>query len=744
MDPDKYQQAWQAHETQTRVTIHADLLRKEMQRDQRDFRTVVFWGDVGEAWIAILLVPVWIYLGIATSSPWTWYLVVPALVWQAGFVLVQRMRRRQKPIEPDEPLLGCVERSLAELEQQIWSERSAFWMSSLPAGILLLVYFAHATWLGSDDWLDALGYAPLFALTIVIFGFIYFMNQYTLPKKYQPRRQELLTLLASLQDEAGENADDHVSLPALPFRDGSLRTPGYSRARVTIGMLAAVMIMTVTVGLVVFIFNTAPYLFSEEGYPKKSPFAAVRWEQYQPEVRLGEEWFKLVSLDELPAAEIVAFSRRTYGDRWRKRFEEDLVELLTGMKHPPRDQVTLVVQSLTSSETQVREDVPMTYANRRAIYDAADKRAIPEPQRKRVARAAVSIDNAEQFNQRVDEFLQLARVKTGFSGVVVVARGGEPVYQGAFGFSHLASRIPNSLDTPFRIASLSKQFTAAAILSLEAEGKLSTDDPVHRYLPEFTAEPYRRITIYHLLTHTSGLPRTPEEAARHARWDAMSRAPTPVNDYVRLACQCPLTFEPGQDFQYSNFGYRVLSAIIVQITGEEYADFMEERLFTPLSLRQSGVARISQPSDEARVAEVVSFVVQNHRTREPSFVSTDSGRNYGTGYGSGGIYASANDLLRWDRILADESFLPAEQQAKLFRPVRKHYACGWIVKKSGLDGRLYQTHSGSNGGYFSKMMRIPEDNLVIIALGNVRQTDEIDEALEQLFRLCRSLPYQDL
>jgi CubicO group peptidase (beta-lactamase class C family) len=108
-------------------------------------------------------------------------------------------------------------------------------------------------------------------------------------------------------------------------------------------------------------------------YAKKSPFAAVRWKESQPEVRIGEEWLKLVSLDELPASEIVAFSRRTYGNKWRQRFEEDLVELLTRMGHPPRDTVTLVVQSLTSSETRVREGVPMTEANRNAIKAAATR-----------------------------------------------------------------------------------------------------------------------------------------------------------------------------------------------------------------------------------------------------------------------------------------------------------------------------------------------------------------------------------
>ena len=109
-------------------------------------------------------------------------------------------------------------------------------------------------------------------------------------------------------------------------------------------------------------------------YPKKSPFAGVRWQESQPEVKIGEEWFKLVSLNALPASEIVAFSKRTYEDKWRKRFAEDLVELLTRMGHPPRNKVTLVVQALTSSETRTLEDVPMTDANRRAIYRAAQAR----------------------------------------------------------------------------------------------------------------------------------------------------------------------------------------------------------------------------------------------------------------------------------------------------------------------------------------------------------------------------------
>jgi CubicO group peptidase (beta-lactamase class C family) len=159
-------------------------------------------------------------------------------------------------------------------------------------------------------------------------------------------------------------------------------------------------------------------------------------------------------------------------------------------------------------------------------------------------------------------------------------------------------------------------------------------------------------------------------------------------------------------------------------------------------MKDTGVARVTRSPAEARVAVGLSFLKLD-ATGQPFFANGDEGRNFGTGYGSGGIYSSANDLLVWDRVLAGDEFLSESHKARLFRPIHGNYACGWVVKKSGLGGRLYQMHNGANDGFFSQMMRVPEDDLVIIAVGNVQATPAIDEVLEQLFRLCRSLPYRD-
>lgn len=380
MDPDNYQQAWQAHSSQTRVIIDADLLLKEVQRDQLNFRSAIFFRDFGEVGIALLMIPLWFYLGAVTSSPWTWYLTVPVLVWMAGFMLVYRMRHKPKPSQPDEPLLLCVKRSITEVEDQIWLLRNIFWWYLLPPSISIMAFFAQVAWDSrSDGWLAAL----IFFIMLVVFllglySSIYYLNQRAVRLQLEPRRQQLLTLLTSLRDETtGDGADDHVALPGLPFTGEGFRTPCTSATRVVIGVIA--LVVALVVGTVVVIVNTDFSLVTDEGYPKQSPFAGVRWQESQPEVRLDEEWFNLVSLNKIPASEIITFSQQTYGNKWRKRFEEDLVEILTRMGHPPQDTVTLVVQSLTSPETWVREDIPMTEENRKAIRVAAEARENQEP-----------------------------------------------------------------------------------------------------------------------------------------------------------------------------------------------------------------------------------------------------------------------------------------------------------------------------------------------------------------------------
>jgi CubicO group peptidase (beta-lactamase class C family) len=721
MDPDSFQKAWHSQSSQTRVTIAADLLLKEMQRSQRSFRATIFYRDFREIAVGLLMLPSWFYLGHRFTLPWTWYLGIPAITWVILFIVVDRFRHKQRPRESGEPLVDCAKASRTQVEHQIWLLRNVFWWYLLPFTIAILAFFAQTAWLRhSGFWPITFALLPFVLFLLVLYGFVYYLNQRAVRRDLEPRREELLTLLATLGDETTDGpapaterqsitnsgtlgqallvtsltavvvalmflADSMIPYPdyrpfptgrgtPAPFahlitdlrrekklvglaavvtvdgkveasavdgerkwasgvplelddrwhlggistsvtastiarliesgqlqwsttvgecfpdapihedwksvtfqelltqtsgappnfspdvnlqrpalgrectlarRDAALDVlankpdypPGEKYAYSNVGpTIAAAMVeektgdtwedlvkrevfeplaltsagfgppkspdetlpqprghfpylgakipvsdvadnspimgpagsvcMTLAdlstyatehlrghlgkgkllsaetyqrlhtprlhdyaygwgvkergantphaiywhngsntywYALVVFIpeknmvvavasndgdFPSAEAAaweivsdaandlqFSAPGYAKKSPFAAVRWQESQPEVQVDDDWFKLVSLDTIPTADIIAFSQKTYGDKWQKRFEEDLVELLSRMGHPPGDTVSLVVESLSSPpDTSTLEAVPMTEANRDAIRAAAESR----------------------------------------------------------------------------------------------------------------------------------------------------------------------------------------------------------------------------------------------------------------------------------------------------------------------------------------------------------------------------------
>ncbi len=147
---------------------------------------------------AILLVPLWLYLGVKLSLPWTWYLTVPALVWIAGFMLADRMGHKRQPPEPGEPLRQRVESSLAQVEHQIWLLRNVLWWYLLPLALPMLAFLGQVAWeTRSGGWLAAV----MVSVVVIVFAGVYWLNQYAVRSALEPRRQELEALLTSLKDE---------------------------------------------------------------------------------------------------------------------------------------------------------------------------------------------------------------------------------------------------------------------------------------------------------------------------------------------------------------------------------------------------------------------------------------------------------------------------------------------------------------------------------------------------------------
>ena len=200
--PNEYEQAWRAQASHARITIDQELLATEVQRSHRTFRSTIFRRDFLEVVVAFALVPVWFWMGSLGSTPWTWYLTVPVLVWVGGFFLVDRIRHPQLPIEAGDSLLQGVEKSLKQMEHQIWLLRNIFWWYFLPPSISILVFFFHSSWLRSDHWVEfVINALPPVLIVVLVYGFLYYLNQRAVRKDLEPRRDELLLLRSSLQDE---------------------------------------------------------------------------------------------------------------------------------------------------------------------------------------------------------------------------------------------------------------------------------------------------------------------------------------------------------------------------------------------------------------------------------------------------------------------------------------------------------------------------------------------------------------
>jgi hypothetical protein len=200
MTPDPLQAIWQS---QPRPAIDTDRLVREFRQGQEKFAAMIFWRDVREVGVSLLLLPVWVAMGLGIGLPWTWYLVMPGIVWIAVFMTADRMRQRRRRAGPGEPLIRGVECSLAEVEHQIWLLRNVAWWYLLPLAVPMLAFFAHTFWQLSRGNVWEMAIATSF-VTVVVGGvnaWVYWINQKAVRSTLEPRRQELASMLRGLSDE---------------------------------------------------------------------------------------------------------------------------------------------------------------------------------------------------------------------------------------------------------------------------------------------------------------------------------------------------------------------------------------------------------------------------------------------------------------------------------------------------------------------------------------------------------------
>jgi CubicO group peptidase (beta-lactamase class C family) len=309
---------------------------------------------------------------------------------------------------------------------------------------------------------------------------------------------------------------------------------------------------------------------------------------------------------------------------------------------------------------------------------------------------------------RVDEYAT-ALVRAGrFSGSLLVARDGRVLLEKSYGMANVELGVPNSSDTKFRIASITKQFTASAVMLLQQRGMLSVDDTVCTFVPECPAT-WKPLTLHHLMSNTSGIPNT-QEFSDNAQFERMSVS---IQDTVARFKARPLQFQPGTEMRYSSSGFMLLGFIIERVTGKRYEDFMREELFVPLSMLDTGydhprtILRNRADGYERTVAGILNA----------TYFEMD------TPHAAGALYSTVRDLFKWDQALYNGTILSKRSVEAMTTPNKREYGYGWQVTRR--LGPLLQTHSGGISGFSTFIARYPEQRVTIVALANIEGLDTI-------------------
>lgn len=307
----------------------------------------------------------------------------------------------------------------------------------------------------------------------------------------------------------------------------------------------------------------------------------------------------------------------------------------------------------------------------------------------------------QSLQVRVDAYLAPFVKGNNFLGAVLIAQGDLILVNRAYGKASYELNVPNSPETRFHIASVSKPFTAASILLLQERGLLHVSDPVSRFLPDFPNG--QKITLQHLLTHSSGITNVnnlPEYAAA-------SRAPQTPSSLIELFKSKPLGFEPGSSYEYSNSNYTLLAAVIEQVSHKSYGEFLRENIFAPLGLKNT--------AHDGNASEIISNLASGYQPCGVDGLERSPYIDWSAKTGNGSLYSTTGDLLKFARAYAGGRVVNRNTLEQLWiEKAGNNY--GWFVRKR--HGLVAVAANGRSPGFTSSLEYYPERDLTIIVLSN--------------------------
>jgi CubicO group peptidase (beta-lactamase class C family) len=308
------------------------------------------------------------------------------------------------------------------------------------------------------------------------------------------------------------------------------------------------------------------------------------------------------------------------------------------------------------------------------------------------------------LSKAIDDLVQ-STFTTDEPGVaVIVIQAGEVIYRKSYGMANLELEVPITEEMVFRLGSITKQFTAVAVLMLMEQGKLALDDPITKFLPDYPTHDYL-ITVEHLLTHTSGI----KSYTSMPEWLSVERKDFAVSELIDFFKYQPMQFAPGKRWFYNNSGYILLGAIIEKVSGQTYEEFIQQNIFDVLGMKQS---YYDVPQ------RIIPGRASGYQKGKNGYLNAEY-LSMTQAYAAGALASTVDDLAIWDAALYTEKLISQNTLLRAFTPYNLpdcYYGYGWFI--SNYQGHQIVEHGGGIHGFVTHAVRIPDERIFVAMFSN--------------------------
>lgn len=312
----------------------------------------------------------------------------------------------------------------------------------------------------------------------------------------------------------------------------------------------------------------------------------------------------------------------------------------------------------------------------------------------------LAVSAQKNYSQLLEQYMSAQNQVKGFTGTVLVMKQNKVLLRKAYGMADREWSIPNTPETKFQIGSLTKQFTAACILQLVEQGKLSLDDKLSKFFPSF----YKAdsVTIHMLLNHTSGIP----SFTGLAGFDKIDKLTFSRDSMIDFFNNKPYDFSPGSNFKYNNSGPFLLGFIIEKVSGLSYENYLRKNIFDKIGMSATGLNHW----DTILPLRAKGYEMVKNKAVNAPFTSLE------WPFSSGALFSTIDDLYKWDRALYSNTILTENFKQRMFTPGKGNYGYGFFIDSFEQHPHIW--HTGGIPGFHSNMARFPKDDVFILVLGN--------------------------